>query len=96
MSTEDVRLGYARDRAHVLVAILKAQDNWEATLARIAAATDDVSAKQAVADELALDEGQATAVLDMQFRRMSQHNRARLAEELAGEQAEIERLTAVE
>jgi DNA gyrase/topoisomerase IV subunit A len=89
-------LKQARDREHVLTGILKAQDNWEETLRCIAGASDDAEAKRDVAERLGLDDGQATAVLDMQFRRLSQQSRARLTDELASVRVDIERLSAIE
>jgi DNA gyrase subunit A len=85
------RLRHAVDREHILLGILKAQDDWEATLTSVAASEDDDMAIDAVASHLGLDRLQATAVLDMQFRRLSRQSRVRLADELASIREEIQR-----
>jgi DNA gyrase/topoisomerase IV subunit A len=43
-----------------------------------------------------LDDGQAAAVLDMQFKRLSQQSRDRLVNELASVRVDIERLSLVD
>jgi DNA gyrase subunit A len=86
----------ARDREHVLLGLVQAQDDWETTLRCVATADDDAAAAANVAAAFGLDPGQAMAVLDMQIRRASRHNRDRLREALAKEQAVIEELSALD
>lgn len=87
-------MGGALAREHILVAFTRAQDQLPALTEVVAGSNDTGEAVQKVRDLLDLDEAQATAVLDMQVRRMSATQRVRVRDELEEIQAEIERLRA--
>lgn len=88
------RLRQAREREHVLLAIVSAQDDWETVLRCVATADDDDAAQASIANALGLEPDQATVILEMQIKRVSRQNRDRIREELAQVQAVIEELSA--
>ena len=79
----------AEEREHLLSALV--QGSAEAAI--VLEVTSEVEhldeARAALRDRFALDDLQANAVLDMQFRRTTRLERARLREELEGLRAEI-------
>lgn len=83
-----------QDREHVLMAIVHAVESWKEVLTIISDAADESAACRALAEALKLDEVQATAVLDVQFRRVSRAARERLIVELRQIRGEIARLSA--
>jgi DNA gyrase subunit A len=86
------RLAAALPREHVLVALSRAQDQLAGLVDAVESSTDTDQAQQRVRALLDLDEAQATAVLDMQVRRMSATERARVRDELEQLRGEIEDL----
>jgi DNA gyrase subunit A len=83
----------ARERAHILIALDRAGEGWSEVLGIVNDADDAAAARQSVAAALGLDEMQASAVLDMQFRRVTRADRERLRAELTELRSEIQRLT---
>ncbi|HET6910624.1 MAG TPA: DNA gyrase subunit A [Mycobacteriales bacterium] len=92
--TPAYRLQKARERQHVLSAIVRATGAWAEVLAVIAESADAEAARSALRDRFGVDEVQATVLLDIQFRRVSALDRQRLSDELAQIEAEIARLEA--
>jgi DNA gyrase subunit A len=83
------RLRKAEERAHILRGYVKALDALDEVIALIrASATADV-ARQGLIDLLDVDEIQATAVLDMQLRRLAALERQKIIDELAEIEREI-------
>lgn len=76
------QLGAALAREHVLVAFVRAQDHLAAVIEAVEGSSDNGQALRKLRDLLHLDETQATAVLDMQVRRMSAIERTRRRDEL--------------
>lgn len=71
-----------RERFVIMTALVRAQERRDEVLAAVAAAATDEEAEVALASLLGLDEPQqATAVLDMQLRRMNSPNRERMRAE---------------
>jgi DNA gyrase subunit A len=87
-------LWHAREREHVLLGVVSAQNDWETVLRCVATAEDDDDARASIAAALGLEPDQATAILEMQIKRVSRHTRDRLRDDLVQVQAEIERLSA--
>ncbi|HWC35564.1 MAG TPA: intein-containing DNA gyrase subunit A [Mycobacteriales bacterium] len=75
------RLRKAQERAHILVALLKAQDRIDEVIALIRASESAETARAGLMQLLDIDEVQATAILDMQLRRLAALERQRLQEE---------------
>ncbi len=93
------RTTYRRDRAaaraHVLEGLMVALDHLDEVIALIrAAATADVARTQLM-ERYGLTEIQATAILDMQLRRLAQLEREKIANELAELRALIAELEAI-
>jgi len=86
-------LAKAHRRANILVALERAGDAWPQVLKVISDSEDSATARLSVAQALGLDEVQANAVLDMQFRRVTRIDRDRIREELSELRSEIQRLT---
>jgi DNA gyrase subunit A len=74
------RLRKAQERAHILVALLKAQDRIDEVIALIRASESAEAARSGLMELLEIDELQATAILDMQLRRLAALERQRLQE----------------
>jgi len=72
----------AAARAHVLEGLLVALDAIDEVIALIRAAATPDDARAALMARFSLSEVQATAILDMQLRRLAALERAKLAEEL--------------
>jgi DNA gyrase subunit A len=93
------RLRKAQERAHILVALLKAQDRIDEVIALIRASESAEAARTGLMQLLDIDEIQATAILDMQLRRLAALERQRLQaeyDELMAEIADYEAILASE
>jgi DNA gyrase subunit A len=89
------QLRRAEERAHILRALGKALDRLDDVITLI---RNSASAEAARADLMALldiDELQATAILDMQLRRLAALERQRILDELAEKEREIADLQAI-
>ncbi|HET6816958.1 MAG TPA: DNA gyrase subunit A [Mycobacteriales bacterium] len=75
------RLRKAQERAHILVALLKAQDRIDEVIALIRASESANAARTGLMELLDIDEVQATAILDMQLRRLAALERQALQDE---------------
>lgn len=82
-------LAAAERRLHIVEAVLLGVENWERVFRAAAAAADWKAAISAVSAAMQFDEIQATAVLDIQFRRVTQQDVQRLREELLELREEI-------
>jgi DNA gyrase/topoisomerase IV subunit A len=90
--TPQYRLEKAREREHVVAAIVRAQTEWRDILDVVEAAESADAAQKAVQKSFGFSREQAMAVMDTQFRRVSHQDRTRIADELAALRAEIEGL----
>jgi DNA gyrase subunit A len=79
----------AEERAHVLRALLKAIDRIDEVIALIRGSESANAARQGLMDLLEIDELQATAILDMQLRRLAALERQALTDEYDQIMAEI-------
>src|SRR5947208_11598719 len=77
------RLRKAEARAHILRALLKALDQLDAVIALIRNAPSADDARTGLMQLLEIDEIQATAILDLQLRRLAALERQRIIEEAA-------------
>src|SRR6185437_10042304 len=87
----------ARERAHILSALLKAIDQIDAVIALIRGSESASAAQQGLMGLLDIDEIQARAILDMQLRRLAALERQQLVdeyEELMAQIAEFEAILA--
>jgi len=84
------RLRKAEDRAHVLRALAKALDRLDDVIALIRGSDSAEAALSGLREMLDIDEVQATAILNMQLRRLAALERQRILDELA----EIEQIIA--
>src|SRR5947208_14086486 len=75
------RLRKAEERAHILRALLKAIDVIDEVIALIRASESADAARTGLMSLLEIDEIQATAILDMQLRRLAALERQRLQSE---------------
>src|SRR6201990_129696 len=89
------RLRKAEERAHILRALLKALDQLDAVIALIRGSESAEAARSGLMQMLDIDEVQATAILDMQLRRLAALERQRIVDELAEREAEIADLNAI-
>ncbi|WP_066903179.1 DNA gyrase subunit A [Millisia brevis] len=83
------RLRKAEERAHILRGLVKALDALDEVIALIRRSPDTETARTGLMDLLEIDEIQATAILDMQLRRLSALERQKIVDELAKIEAEI-------
>ncbi|HEX4059666.1 MAG TPA: DNA gyrase subunit A [Streptosporangiaceae bacterium] len=74
-------LGKAQERAHILVALLKAIDAIDEVIALIRGSASAAEAQQGLMDLLEIDEIQARAILDMQLRKLAALERQQLTDE---------------
>ncbi|WP_330184137.1 DNA gyrase subunit A [Nocardia sp. NBC_01503] len=79
----------AEERAHILRGLVKALDQLDAVIALIRRSADTDTARTGLMQLLEIDEVQATAILDMQLRRLSALERQKLIDELAKIELEI-------
>ena len=82
-------LAEAEKRAHILRALLKALDQLDAVIALIRSAPSAEESKAGLMQLLEIDEIQATAILDLQLRRLAALERNRIIEEAAEIEAKI-------
>src|SRR5690625_240278 len=75
------RLRKAEERAHILRGYLKALDALDEVIALIRASTTVEAARDGLCELLDIDEIQATAILDMQLRRLAAMERQKIIEE---------------
>ncbi|HEY7143908.1 MAG TPA: DNA gyrase subunit A [Streptosporangiaceae bacterium] len=79
----------AQERAHILVALLKAIDRIDEVIALIRGSESAAAAQQGLMDMLEIDELQARAILDMQLRKLAALERQQLTEEYEELMAQI-------
>src|ERR1700712_240056 len=79
----------AEERIHILRGLLKALDQLDAVIALIRAAPSADAARGGLMELLDIDEIQATAILDMQLRRLAALERQRILDQLAEIELEI-------
>ncbi len=87
----------AQERAHILIALLKAIDRIDEVIALIRSSDSAATAQQGLMDLLEIDEIQARAILDMQLRKLAALERQQLNdehEELMAQIAEYEGILA--
>src|SRR4051794_41009060 len=89
------RLRKAEERAHILRGYAKALDQLDAVIALIRASESADAARSGLMELLDVDEIQATAILDMQLRRLAALERQRIFDELAELEARIADLQAI-
>src|SRR4051794_36310 len=83
------RLRKAEERAHILRAYLKALDALDAVITLIRNSPSAEQARTGLMGLLEIDEVQATAILDLQLRRLAALERLRIQEEAAEIEAKI-------
>jgi DNA gyrase subunit A len=85
----------AREREHILSALLRAIDQIDAVIALIRASESAAAAQQGLMELLEIDEIQARAILDMQLRRLAALERQALIDEYEQLMAEIAEYEAI-
>jgi DNA gyrase subunit A len=85
----------AEERAHILRALLKAIDRIDEVIALIRGSESANAARQGLMDLLEIDEIQATAILDLQLRRLAALERQALIDEYDQLMAEIAEYEAI-
>ena len=88
----EFQLEKARQRSHILLGLRIAVGNIDAVIETIRRSENAQAARQSLMEAHDLDEVQATAILDMQLRRLSMLESQRLDEEYDAIQLEIQRL----
>ncbi|MEE6258485.1 DNA gyrase subunit A [Plantactinospora sonchi] len=83
------RLRKAEERAHILRGLVKALDALDEVIALIRRSPTVEEARQGLIQLLDIDEVQATAILDMQLRRLAALERQKIIDELAKIEVEI-------
>ncbi|GAB2698508.1 DNA gyrase subunit A [Nocardia thraciensis] len=83
------RLRKAEERAHILRGLVKALDALDEVVALIRRSANTETARTGLMELLDIDEIQATAILDMQLRRLSALERQKIIDELAKIETEI-------
>jgi DNA gyrase subunit A len=83
------RLRKAEERAHILRGLVKALDMLDEVIALIRRSPSAEDARPALMELLTVDEIQATAILDMQLRRLAALERQRIIDQLAEIELEI-------
>jgi DNA gyrase subunit A len=83
------RLRKAEERAHILRGLVKALDLLDEVIALIRRSPSAEDARPALMELLTVDEIQATAILDMQLRRLAALERQRIIDQLAEIELEI-------
>ena len=89
------RLRKAEERAHILRGYAKALDQLDAVITLIRNSESADAARGGLMELLDIDEIQATAILDMQLRRLAALERQRILDELAEIEARIADLQAI-
>jgi DNA gyrase subunit A len=82
----------ARQREEVVTALASALSDWRRVLEFIAACESAEEAQEALARSFSFTRVQAIAVMDTQFRRVTQVDRERIADELVQLRREIDEL----
>ena len=77
------RLRKAEERAHILRGLAKALDQPDAVIALIRSSSSAEAARVALMELLDVDEVQATAILDMQLRKLAALERQSIIDDLA-------------
>ncbi|OQO90709.1 DNA gyrase subunit A [Saccharomonospora piscinae] len=83
------RLRKAEERAHILRGLVRALDQLDAVIALIRRSPSVDEARTGLMELLGVDEIQATAILDMQLRRLAALERQKIIDELADIEAKI-------
>ncbi|GIG58007.1 DNA gyrase subunit A [Longispora fulva] len=83
------RLRKAEERAHILRGLVKALDALDEVIALIRRSMSTEEARNGLMELLTVDEIQATAILDMQLRRLAALERQKIIDELAKIELEI-------
>ncbi|HVV24526.1 MAG TPA: DNA gyrase subunit A [Pseudonocardiaceae bacterium] len=83
------RLRKAEEQAHILRGLVKALDQLDEVIALIRRSPSASEARPALMELLEIDEIQATAILDMQLRRLAALERQRIIDDLAAIEARI-------
>ena len=91
--SDQKHLTLLRQREHILIALSVGQSRWPEVLQIVTGCDDADEARARVAAEFGLDDMQATAVLDMQIRRVTASARSRIEAELTELRARIATLT---
>ena len=86
------RLRKAEERAHILRGLVKALDALDEVIALIRRSPTVEDARNGLIDLLEIDEVQATAILDMQLRRLAALERQKIVDELAKIEVDIAEL----
>jgi len=89
------RLRKAEERAHILRGLAKALDQLDAVIALIRSSSSADEARIGLMQLLDVDEVQATAILDMQLRKLAALERQSIIDDLAKYEAEIADLNAI-
>jgi DNA gyrase subunit A len=89
------RLRKAEERAHILRGLAKALDQLDAVIALIRSSESADAARSGLMELLDIDEIQATAILDMQLRRLAALERQRILDELSELETRIADLQAI-
>jgi DNA gyrase subunit A len=89
------RLRKAEERAHILRGLAKALDQLDAVIALIRSSSSAEAARVALMELLDVDEVQATAILDMQLRKLAALERQSIIDDLAKFEAEIADFNAI-
>ena len=89
------RLRKAEERAHILRGLAKALDQLDAVIALIRSSSSADEARTALMQLLEVDEVQATAILDMQLRKLAALERQSIIDDLAKYETEIAELNAI-
>ena len=87
--TPQHRLEKAREREHVVAAIVRAQVEWRDILGAVEQAESADEAQKTLQTAFGFTRDQALAVMDTQFRRISRQDRSRISDELTALRAEI-------
>ncbi|MDQ3054122.1 MAG: DNA gyrase subunit A, partial [Actinomycetota bacterium] len=85
----------AEERAHILRGYVKALDQLDAVIALIRASESAEASRAGLMELLDIDELQATAILDMQLRRLAALERQRIYDELAEIEVQIAELQGI-
>ncbi|MFO6452247.1 MULTISPECIES: DNA gyrase subunit A [unclassified Aeromicrobium] len=91
----EYRLRKAEERAHILRGLVKALDQLDDVIALIRRSPTVDEARHGLMELLDIDELQATAILDMQLRRLAALERQKIIDELSEIEAEIAEYKAI-
>ena len=90
--TPQLRLERARQREHVVSAVVRAQSEWPDILAALQVSESGDDATSVLQTRFEFTREQAMAVLDTQFRRVTRADRERVSDELVALRTEIAQL----